>query len=56
MPTYPEPAAIALPASETSFFRLESPVKITFVKNDAGKVAAMRIGEHFHLERLESVD
>ena len=41
------------PESETEFFRLEAPEKITLVKNEAGKVGGMTIGQYVHLERVE---
>jgi hypothetical protein len=30
-----------------------APPKVTFVKNDTGKVEAMKIGEYEHLERVK---
>jgi CubicO group peptidase (beta-lactamase class C family) len=41
------------PESETDFFRLESPEKITFLENARGKVETMMVGEYSHLERVE---
>jgi CubicO group peptidase (beta-lactamase class C family) len=41
------------PESETDFFRLESPEKITFIRNARGKIEAITIGEYECLERVE---
>lgn len=40
------------PQSETEFFRLEVPEKVTLVKNQAGKIEGMKIGEYTVLERV----
>lgn len=39
------------PESGTSFFCLERPEEITFIRNARGRVEAMMIGEYLHLER-----
>jgi CubicO group peptidase (beta-lactamase class C family) len=41
------------PESETDFFRLESPEKITFIRNARGKIETMTIGEYERLERVQ---